>query len=186
MRNEAAAVRIRTLVTSHVTANRRRPVWLALAAGAIVARTGGCRAAASSSAQAVTAPRASTLAAAASSFRPRPTKRCLVRSHEVHVLPLAPFLFRPRPEAHFGFVTRSGDNGYVMFYASAARAKLAAARWDVEHEQLLCTPLGHTLSWCLSHLPVPGIKQTTGNVFIDLISGPKSEATRRLLTGCVR
>jgi hypothetical protein len=123
--------------------------------------------------------------AQASIFRAVPTKRCLVR-HRVYVMPLLPFAFLPLPVAHFGFATHTGDSGYIMFYRSAVQAAGASARWVVEHEQQLCIPLGKTMSWCLAHLPVPGVRQTEDNVFIDWLTGPKNWSARQLVTACLR
>jgi len=113
-----------------------------------------------------------------------PTKRCLAR-HKVYVMPLLAFAFRPLPVAHFGFATHTGDSGYIMFYRSAAQATDASARWVVEHEQQLCIPLGKSMSWCLAHLPVSGVRQMEGNVFIDWLIGPKTWSARQLVTACL-
>jgi len=116
------------------------------------------------------------------------TKHCLA-AHKVFADPGAPYWpagQTPAPTAHFIFGDHSGDNGYIMFYRSTALAHVAAERWITEQQRRICLPLGHTMSWCNEHLPVPGIRQTTENVLIDWISGPKTYVSRQTVTGCLR
>lgn len=109
----------------------------------------------------------------------------MTRTHKVRLFTLAPFQFPPRPVARYGFVNAENDSGYIMFYRSPAEAREGVARWDAQHEQAICIPLGHTLSWCLKHMPVPGVKQVKGNVFIDWGVGPRNAASRSLIENCL-
>jgi hypothetical protein len=120
--------------------------------------------------------------------RPAATRTCL-RRHKITVFLFGapwPAQISPPPYSHFGFASHAGDNGLIMFYKSAREAQDAAARWVGNQERLLCTPGGHTMAWCLAHLPVPGKRQIENNVLINWVVGPVKPATQQLILGCLQ
>jgi hypothetical protein len=115
---------------------------------------------------------------------PTASKQCLTR-HGVELTPVLSFHSSPKPVARLGFGTKSGASGYLLFFRSEAQALRAESQWVGEQEEALCIPLGHTMSWCLQHVHVPGIRQTHENTLIDWLSGLKDTVGRRLVVDCL-